>query len=62
VKFRTLTPKIWQYYHLQLHRIITTAVYSAAPVPEIMDTPLYYIVSQPRRPLSEPYWVPLLLS
>jgi hypothetical protein len=39
MKFCKLTPKTCQYYHLPLHRATTTAVQTAAPVPEIMDTP-----------------------
>jgi hypothetical protein len=38
VKFCTVTPKIWQYYHLLLRRATTTAVQMAAPVPENIDT------------------------
>jgi hypothetical protein len=39
MKCCTLSPKICKYYHLQLHRATTTAVQTAEPIPEIMDTP-----------------------
>jgi hypothetical protein len=35
-----LTPKVCYYHHVPLHRVTTTDVQIAAPVPEIMDTHL----------------------
>jgi hypothetical protein len=32
-----MTSKMWQHYHLLLHRTTKTAAQMAAPVPEIMD-------------------------
>jgi hypothetical protein len=44
VKFCTLTPKIFQYYHLPLHCATTAAVQMAAPVSEIIDFPIMKLV------------------
>jgi hypothetical protein len=48
MKLCTLTPKISYYYHLPLHRAITTTVQMAATVPEIMDTSSYSLAFRRR--------------
>jgi hypothetical protein len=44
-KLCALTAKI-RYCHLPLHRATTTAVQTAAPVPEIMNAPSYFPLDQ----------------
>jgi hypothetical protein len=44
VKFCTLAPKTGYYHELPLHHATTTPVQSAAPIPDIMDTPSHKFI------------------